>query len=95
MNSVVGADHGSALLSAVLCLLAPGRVVGLSLDFSAPGTSAHEGRVWVDDLGLMVEGRGEPTAPASQGEPEQEEGGGAICPCSGLALPLAGLGLVL
>jgi hypothetical protein len=73
----------------------PGRVVGLSFDFSAPGTSAHEGRVWVDDLGLMAEGRGEATAPVSEGEPAQEERGGGICPCSGLALPLAGLGLVL
>jgi hypothetical protein len=93
-NSVVGADHGPALLLAVLCLLALGRVVGLSFDFSAPGTSTHEGKVGVHDLRLMVEWCGEPTALASQGGPAREEGGG-ICPCSGLALPLAGLGLVL
>jgi hypothetical protein len=75
--------------------LDPGRVAGLSFDFSAPGMSSQEGRMWVDDLGLMVEGYEESTAPVSEGEPAQEEKGGGICPCSGLALPLAGLGVML
>jgi hypothetical protein len=71
------------------------KVVGLSFDFSAPGTSSQEGRFWVDDLGLMVEGQGGPAPPAAEEEMVQEEGRGSMCPCSGLALPLAGLGVVL
>lgn len=84
----------------------PGRVVGLSFDFSAPEASSGEGRMWVDDLGLMVEGQeGAPmptiaaqeerASPVAEVEPAQDEGRGGICPCSGLTLPLAGLGLVL
>jgi hypothetical protein len=83
-----------------------GRVVGLSFDVSAPEASSGEGRMWVDDLGLMVEGQEgapmptvaaqeAPTTPVEEGEPAQEEGTGGICPCSGLALPLAGLGVIL
>jgi hypothetical protein len=82
-----------------------GRVVGLSFDFSGPEGSSGEGRMWVDDLALMVAGQElpvmptvaaqeEPAPPGEEGEAAQGEGGG-ICPCSGLALPLAGLGVVL
>jgi hypothetical protein len=84
----------------------PGRVVGLSFDFSAPEGSSGEGRMWVDDLGLMVGGQelpamptsaaqDEPAPPGEEGEAAQDEGTGGICPCSGLSLPLAGLGVVL
>jgi len=75
--------------------LDPGRVVGLSFDFSALEASSEEGRLWVDDLGLLVEGQERPATPIAEDEPVQEEGRGSLCPCSGLALPLAGLGLVL
>ncbi len=75
--------------------LDPGRVVGLSFDFSASGESSQEGRFWVDDLGLLMEGQERPAAPVAREEPVEEEGRGSLCPCSGLALPLAGLGLVL
>jgi hypothetical protein len=84
-----------------LSQLDPGRVVGLSFDFSGSGESSQEARFWVDDLGLLTEGEQEPGAPAApaapapEEEPVQEEGQGSLCPCSGLALPLAGLGLVL
>jgi hypothetical protein len=71
------------------------RVVGLSFDFSAAEASPPEGRLWVDDLALSVEGQVAPVAPAVEGEELEEEGRGSICPCSGLALPLAGLGLIV
>jgi len=82
------------------------RVVGVSFDFSAPGAARLEGSMWVDDLSLLVEGQAIPESPAvpaqdgpvvpsaEEGEAPQE-GRGSICPCSGLALPLAGLGVVL
>jgi hypothetical protein len=82
------------------------RVVGVSFDFSAPGASRVEGSMWVDDLSLLVEGQATPEsaampAPESPVGPSVEEaetsqeGRGSICPCSGFALPLAGLGVVL
>jgi hypothetical protein len=73
----------------------PGSVVGLSFDFAASGASSQEGRFWVDDLGLLAEGQESSGVPVAEQEPVQEEGTGSLCPCSGLALPLAGLGLVL
>jgi hypothetical protein len=71
------------------------QVVGLSFDFSAGEASPPEGRLWVDDLALLVEGQVAPVTPAVEGEEPQEEGRGSICPCSGPALPLAGVGLIL
>lgn len=71
------------------------QVVGISFDFSAGEVSPPEGRLWVDDLALSVEGQVAPVAPAVEGEELEEEGRGSICPCSGLALPLAGLGLIV
>ena len=82
------------------------RVVGVSFDFSGSGASRLEGSMWVDDLSLLVEGQTTPESPAvpapessvgpslEGGETPQEDRG-SICPCSGLAFPLAGLGLVL
>ncbi len=71
------------------------RVVGVSFDFSGSGESSRQGRMWVDDLGLMVESQEGPVTAVVEEAPVQEEGQGSLCPCSGLALPLAGLGLVL
>ena len=71
------------------------RVVGLSFDFSASDGSVPEDRLWVDDLALLVQGQVAPVAPSVEGEEPQEEGRGSICPCSGLALPLAGLGIIM
>jgi hypothetical protein len=74
----------------------PSQVVGISFDFSAGEASPPEGRLWVDDLALVTERQAVPLAPVGGGEvAPQEEGGGSICPCSGLALPLAGLGLIV
>ena len=82
------------------------RVVGVSFDFSGSGASRLEGSLWIDDLSLLAEGQAAPESPAvpapespvgpsvEESEAPQEERG-SICPCSGLALPLAGLGLVL
>jgi hypothetical protein len=70
-------------------------VVGISFDFSAPEGSHPEGRLWVDDLALLVEGQVAPVTPAVEDEEPQGEGRGSICPCSGLALPLAGLGIIV
>ncbi|HJX38331.1 MAG TPA: carbohydrate binding domain-containing protein [Anaerolineae bacterium] len=71
------------------------QVVGLSFDFSAGEASPPEGRLWVDDLALLVQGQVAPVPPAAGGEEPSGEGVGSICPCSGLALPLAGLGLIV
>jgi hypothetical protein len=71
------------------------RVVGVSLDLSPLEGSSAEGRLWIDDLALLVRGQTMPVAPALGGEELREEGQGSICPCSGLALPLAGLGLIV
>jgi len=71
------------------------QVVGMSFDFSAGEAAPPEGRLWVDDLALLVEGQVAPVAPAVEGEELEEEGRGSICPCSGLALPLAGLGIIV
>ncbi len=81
----------------------PGRVIGVSFDLSAPGAAPREGRMWVDDLGLMMESQERisiPLVPAQagpatqggEGEPTGEEGRGGAFPCPGLALPLVGLG---
>jgi hypothetical protein len=71
------------------------QVVGLSFDFSAGEASPAESRLWVDDLALLVQGQVVPAPPAAEGEEPSGEGGGSICPCSGLALPLAGLGIIV
>jgi hypothetical protein len=74
----------------------PAHVVGISFDFSAGEASPPEGRLWVDDLAILTERQHVPLAPAGGGEaPSQEEGGGSILPCSGLAVPLAGVGLIM
>ncbi|HUS70015.1 MAG TPA: carbohydrate binding domain-containing protein [Anaerolineae bacterium] len=70
-------------------------VIGISFDFSAAEVSHAEGRLCVDDLALLVEGQVAPVTPAVEGGEPQEEGRGSICPCSGLALPLAGLGIIV
>ena len=70
-------------------------VLGISFDFSAPEVSHPEGRLWVDDLALLVQGQATAATPAVEGDEPQGEGRGSICPCSGLALPLAGLGIIL
>jgi hypothetical protein len=80
----------------------PGRVVGVSFDLSAVGAATCEGRMWVDDLGLMMESQKRISiplvpgqeAPAAQGgecAPTGEEGRGGAFPCPALALPLMGL----
>jgi len=71
------------------------QVVGLSFDFSAGEASPPAGRLWVDDLALLMQGQAAPIPPAAEGEEPQGEGVGSICPCPGLALPLAGVGLIM
>jgi hypothetical protein len=66
------------------------------------GAATCEGRMWVDDLGLMMESQKRISiplvpgqeAPAAQGgecAPTGEEGRGGAFPCPALALPLMGL----
>jgi hypothetical protein len=72
------------------------QLIGISFDFSAGEVSPPEGRLWVDDLALLTERQAVPLAPVGEGEvAPQEEGGGSILPCPGLALPLAGVGLIV